>query len=181
MKNYALFYSFSKEKESLLILFSDEEITYQKDLGRVIVSYHDVDVVSYRIKDINKIIKIHADGMIPLLNKELLSIINNVLIKDGLKPLEEKKHSDFYNAEVINVNPIKVKTIDGEYIINKEHKVKLNDHVVLVKKGSFLFDKTYLKEDHLCSYKDLEISNNEEVFIDNELNINEDFFITEEK
>lgn len=181
MGNYAVFYSFSKEKESLLILFSDEEITYQKSLNHVIVSYHDVDVVSYRIKDINKIIKIHADGLIPLLNKELLSIVNNVLVKDGLTPLKEKDHSDFYNAVVINNNPLVLKAIDGEYQINEDIKLRINDHVVLVKKGSFLPDKTYLKDHHVCSYKDLGISNSKEVFIDNELDINVDFYLTSEE
>ena len=180
MENYGIYYSFSREKESLLILFSSEEVTYQKSLGRVIVSYHDIDVVSYRIKDINKIIKIHADGLIPMLNDELLSIINNVLIKDGLTPLKNKKHSGFYNAEVISLKPLIVKTLDGEYEINKEHDLKIHDHVVMVKKGTFLFNKEQAKEDRLCSFKDLEISDSDELLIDNELDINEDFFMTSE-
>lgn len=178
MDNYGIYYSFSKEKESLLILFSLEDVTYQKSLGRVIVSYHDIDVVSYRIKDINKIIKIHADGLIPMLNDELLSIINNVLIKDGLTPLKNKKHSGFYNAKVISTSPLKVKTIDGEYNIKGQYDVKLNDHVVMVKKGTFLFDKSQAKKDYLCSLKDLEIANSDELLIDDELDINEDFFST---
>ena len=180
MKNYDVFYSFSKEREYLLILFSDEKITYQKSFGKIVVSYHNVDVVSYKIKDIDKIIKIHADGLIPLINQTVLSIINNLLIKEGLEPLFEKTHSDFYNAIVLSKNPTIVKTIDGEYEVNNDN-VKINDHVVLAKQGSFLFDKTYLKENHLCTYKDLEISDSDEVLIDNELDINEDFFLTSEE
>lgn len=180
MKNYGVFYSFTEEKEYLLILFSDDEITYQKSFEHVIVSYHDVDVVSYKIKGINKIMKIHADGLIPVLSKELLKLINSILLKDGLAPLEEKVHSGFYNGEVVDKNPIKVKTRDGIFILEDDYDVQIGDRVVLTRPDTFLFDKTYLRKHHLCSYKDLEISDDDKVFVDNELDINGDFFLTKE-
>ena len=178
MENYGLFYSFNKDRESLLILFSDEEITYQKTFGKIEVSYHNVDVVSYRIKDINKIIKIYAEGLIPMVNKEILSIINNAIIKEGLTPLKEKEHSDFYNGIVELISPITVRTIDGKYVVDEDVKVKENDHVVLIKKGSFFFDKTILKNNHLCTNKELGIMDNDNIYTDPDLDINEDFFIT---
>lgn len=178
MKNYGLFYSFNKDRESLLILFSDDVITYQKSFGKIEVSYHNIQVVSYKIKDINKVIKIYADGLIPMINNELLSIINSLIIKEGLEPLETKTHSDFYNGIVTSINPIIVKTIDGEHEVNEDINVKENDHVVLIKKGSFFFDRKRIESNHLCTNKELGISDDDNVYIDADLNIEEDFFIT---
>ena len=176
--SYGIYYSFNKDRESLLILFDNKEVTYSKCFGNVEVSFHDLDPISYRIRDIDKIIKIHAEGLLPTNNKELLSIINNVLSKEGLETLKVKEHSDFYNAIITNVNPIAAKTIDGCYTVNEKVKVNINDHVVLVKRGSFYFNQERLKVNHLCTNKELGVSDDDNVYIDPELNIEEDFYIT---
>ena len=179
MKNYGVFYSFNKEKDSLIVRFSDLNVTYQKALDHVIVSFHNLDIVSYRIKNINKIIKIHADGLIPVVNEQLLTIINSLLEKDGLPTLENKSHSDFYNGEVISVNPIIIKTILNEYKF-EDLNVKLHDHVVVLKPRSFDFHGNYYQEAHVCTYEDLDISSSNEIFKDNELQVEDDFFLTME-
>ena len=121
MKNYGVFYSFTEEKEYLLILFSDDEITYQKSFEHVMVSYHDVDVVSYKIKGINKIMKIHADGLIPVLSKEFLKLISNKNIIT---------YSVKLNADYMAKN-IEFKDFETTFDVYKKDNAKLYDCIYI--------------------------------------------------
>ena len=182
IENYAIFYSYSKARNVLTIRLNDLKINRDEKRGNVFVFYHDDEVVTYIIDGIDKVMKIHAEGLIPMPNKMMIDVINSFLRKEKLDELAYKTHSGFYIGVVKNIKGgAEVTTKAGVHDFGNYFNLCDGDKVILAKKGTFLFDGTYLTHNHLCSYKDLGISDNGALVVDNELDINDDFMVVEEK
>ena len=159
IKEYGLYYTYSKDKDTLEILFSDGDFTSTKSYEDIDIFYNKNDIVKINIYGIKKYVKIRINGLIYLPSSEFLSLINGYIGKFGLM-LADKNNSGFF--------------ID-----------KKDDYFIIkAKKGTFFPDKTCLKEDKICTYKDLSISESnsilriEEGLFDKD--IGKDFFAMEE-
>ena len=159
MKDYSLYYSYKSKGDVLIIYFnSEKEPTESKNRGRVTVIYSNNEVIGYQIPNIKDIIKIRNEGMIYLPNKEIIMVINSILANEGLEPLEEKEHSGYF-----------VKEVNGQ-------------KVVVAIPGTTLNDGTITKDEHICTYKDLGISDEEEILLlDKDAEVGKDFFTMEVK
>ena len=159
IKQYGLFYTFSKDKDILEILFSDKTFDNKKSYEDVDIFYLENEIVKIAIYGIKKYVKIRINGLIYLPSSEFLSLINGYIGKYDLM-LGDKDNSGF--------------------LIDK----KDNYFIIKAIKGTFLPDKSCLKEDKICSYKDLSISESESILrIDEGLtdeDIGKDFFAMEE-
>ena len=182
IENYSIFYSYQKARNILTIKFNDLKINKDVKRGNVFIFYHDDELVSYIIDGIDKIIKIHAEGLIPLPNDMMIDVINTFLKKENLEQLSYKKHSGYYVGEVKNVNgEVEVNTINNTYKFSNYFNLLDGDKVIVASPNIFLFNGEYNKEPHLCSYKDLDISDNDALIVDNSLIVNEDFITLEAK
>ena len=182
LSNYGIFYYFKRSPHSLLICFSDDEVTYSTKIGKVTASYNGVDLVSYEIDGIDKLMKIHADGLIVLPNNALIDVINSVLRKETFEPLAYKPRSDFYVAKIIEIDTqIKVTSLLGERSFPLIKGLAVGDNVIINKENAFTCTGEYRKESRICSYNDLGINVSNEIMKVNELDIEKDLFEMEEK
>lgn len=116
----------------------------------------------YRIDIFNlkKYVKIRINGLLALPNYELIAILNGYLGKYDIL-LASKNESGFY-------------------IVNEDDVYK-----VKVKKDTLTANETFVKEERLATYQDLDINEpNEVIILKDEINagnINQDFFQMEER
>lgn len=159
MKDYSLYYSYKKRGDILIVTFNSEmKETRKENKGRVTILYNNDEIIAYHIHDLKEIIKIKGEGMIYLPNKEMIMVINSILANEGLEPLEEKEHSGYF-----------VKEVNGQ-------------KVVVAIPGTTLNDGTVTKDEHICTYKDLGISDEEEILLlDKDAEVGKDFFTMEVK
>ena len=158
IKNYGI-YNHHEYDDTLLILFSDLEVTSSKKDNEIESLYHEEQLVGYRIKHFIRYAKIKYSGIIFLPADPLIDVINTVLRKYHLETLEYKKHSGYIT--------------------------KINDSKVMVyaTSGTFLRDET-ISQGRFCSYYDLYIKNENEhqlITFDDSIKENEDFFKMEVK
>ena len=146
--------------DTLLILLNDLNVTDRVSRGEVDVLLHEQEVVGYSIKNFVRYAKIKYSGIIFLPSKALVDVINTVLAKSDLEPINYKKESGY----VVKTNQNGTK-------------------MVFAKPGTFLRDEK-VSVGKYCSYYDLYIkSENEQELVTIEDDIKEgiDFFLTEEK
>jgi len=159
IKNYGLYYTYSKENDLLEILLSDKEFDDKKSYKDVDIFYAKNEPVKIHVFGIKKYVKIRINGLIYFPSSELLSLINGYI-----------GHYDLMLAD----------KDDSGFVIDKID----NYFVVKAKKGTFFPDKTVIKEDKICTYKDLSISDSDSTLrIDEGLideDIGKDFFAMEE-
>lgn len=181
IENYSLFYFYSKHDDVLVVKFSNEDITYTLEQEVVNSNYHNIDLVSYEISGISKIMKIHAHGLIPLPNKLMIDVINTILKENGLETLGYKNHSGFYIGEVKEIEPNLIISYDNKECLFKPiPSLKKNDHVVIATPLTFLFNGVQLEDEHLCSYNDLGLSKSNDILIVDKDITSNDFFSTKE-
>lgn len=158
INNYGLF-NYHEENATLLILFSNLEVTDTKGDKELEVLYHQGEVVGYRIHDFIRYAKIKYSGIIFLPSNTLIDVINIVLENHHVETLSYKKESGY----VVKMNE--------------------NKRMVYAKEGTFLRDES-ISKGRYCSYHDLYITNeneNELIEIDEEIKEGVDFFQMEEK
>ena len=153
IKNYGI-YNHHEYNDTLLILFSDQEIDRENESGEVTILYHQNDVVGYRIKSFIRYAKIKYSGIIFLPANPLIDVINAILRKYHLETLDYKTHSGYIT--------------------------KLCDNQVMVyaTSGTFLRDES-VSQGRFCTYYDLYMKNEDEhqlVKFDDSIKDNEDFF-----
>lgn len=158
IKEYGI-YNHHEYNDTLLVLFSDEEITRVDDLGEVEALYVGNKLAGYRIKKFIRYAKIKYSGLIFLPANPLIDVINVILRKYHLETLEYKNHSGYVT--------------------------KLNESKVMVyaTSGAFLRDQT-ISHGKFCTYYDLYIKNENEhqlAVFDENIKENEDFFKMEVK
>ena len=161
INKYGLINHFDKINAYLSIVFDDvpEGLLPKQDDDLLI--YEGEDKI-YRIDIFNlkKYVKIKFKGLITLPNYELIAILNGYLGKYDIM-LMAKPDSGFY---IVKDNDI--------------YKVK-------VRKDTLIADGTFVKEDRVATFKDLDINEEEkEIVLEDEINdddLNKDFFQMEER
>ena len=158
IKEYGI-YNHHEYNDTLLVLFSDQEITKVDDLGEVEVIYAQDRLAGYRIKQFIRYAKIKYSGLIFLPADPLIDVINTILRKYHLETLAYKNHSGYVT--------------------------KVNDNKVMVyaSSGAFLRDES-ISHGRFCTYYDLYIQNENEHLLavfDENIKENQDFFKMEVK
>ena len=131
IKEYGI-YNHHEYNDTLLVLFSDAEVSRVDDLGEVEVLYAESRLAGYRIKKFIRYAKIKYSGLIFLPANPLIDVINVILRKYRLETLDYKNHSGYVT--------------------------KLNDSKVMVyaTSGAFLRDQS-ISHGKFCTYYDLYI------------------------
>ena len=158
IKEYGI-YNHHEYNDTLLVLFSDQEVTRMDDLGDVEVTYSNNLLVGYRIKKFIRYAKIRYSGLIFLPADPLIDVINTILRKYHLETLAYKNHSGY----ITKVNDSKV--------------------MVYASSGAFLRDES-ISHGRFCTYYDLYIQNENEhqlAVFDENIKENQDFFKMEVK
>lgn len=155
ISKYGLVYSYAKNDDTLEVYFSDEEIVSNKRENDVELFYGNNGVVKANIYGIKKYIKIRINGLIYYPSEEFIALINGYL---GAYELM-----------------LAIKSSSGFEIMKKDEKF-----VIIAKKDTLLPNKKFVKEDKICTFKDLSISDSEsELIIEEGLkdeDIGKDFF-----
>ena len=85
---YGLYYNKEKIGDVLIIIFKSNEIpNFIKTTENCKVLYRNNELVGINILNISKILKIKSHGFLPLINKEVLDVINSILLNNGLEAL----------------------------------------------------------------------------------------------
>ena len=101
IENYGIFYSYKTARNILTIRFNDLKINKDIRKGNVFCFYHDDVLVSYVIDGIDKVMKIHAEGLIPAPNNMMIDLVNVFLKKEKLEQLlidNKGNLGSFYSA-----------------------------------------------------------------------------------
>ncbi len=189
--NYSLYYSYPTLGDVLIVIFDNErKPTSHERKGNVEVIYNKEDIIGYNIFDIQNIIKIKSQGLIYLPSPTLVEVINSILINAKLEPLAIKEESGYVIAQIDEIKDLEDdqkliylnigKEVVQATIKNKELKPK--QKVVVAKANTRLNNGALVKEAHICTEKELSISELEEVLIiEDDEEVGNDFFMMEEK
>ena len=174
-QNYSLFYSYSKAGDVLIISLCDGESVRTETRSNIELSYDETDyLLKIKIHGISKIMKIHSNGLIPLPANQFIDVINTLLAKENIDKLAYKYKSDFIIGEVTEhgVN-IGEKTIEL-----KVDGLNIKDKVVVCYPWVRLATGKWANKYWVCTYKDLSISESDEIFIidEDDVVIGEDFY-----
>lgn len=185
ISNYSLFYEYSKQEDSLFI-FLDELNSpfYEERKGNVSSLTRDSKFIGYRIYNIKNIVKIKRSGMIFLPNDILIEIINSFLKDQNLELLEKKESSNYVVGKIVDIGEkISVDLKDKVIICELSDRAVIDDLVVIALSGAGLNDKSIVTDEgHICSCKDLDISNDTNPFVlDEQCVVGSDFFLMEAK
>ena len=104
MDRYGVFYNYKTIGDVLLIIYDQrenpDEVIKQDD---VVVIKKNKKIIGINIFNISKIMKIKANGFIPLLDDKVLDVINHILENHNLPILEKQKNSGFVVAKITNI------------------------------------------------------------------------------
>ena len=104
MDRYGVFYNYKTIGDVLLIIFDQrenpDEVIKQDD---VVVIKKNKKIIGINIFNISKIMKIKANGFIPLLDDKVLDVINHILENHNLPILEKQKNSGFVVAKITSI------------------------------------------------------------------------------
>lgn len=104
MNRYALFYNYKTIGDVLLIVFKPLEIPDEVNkLDDVVVLKKNNEIIGINIFNISKIMKIKANGYLPIVDDNVLSVINHILENHGVKPLEKLENSGFKVAQIVEI------------------------------------------------------------------------------
>ena len=185
---YSIFYSYKEIGDVLLIIFDEETLpTSHNRREDVAVIYHDDTIIGYNIFNISKVIKIKTKGIIYFPSDVFIDVINTILQNQKLETLTHCAHSGYVIGQVTNIEmsgesiapfiDVGDKIVKGQDVPN----VKIGDKIVVALPGARLYDGQEIKEDispaHLCSNRELSISNDDQIYlVDEDGIVGEDFF-----
>jgi EMAP domain len=99
---YAIYYNYKTIGDVLLIIFDSnlkpDKVIKEED---VVSLYRENNLIGINIFNISEIIKIKADGLIPVLNEKMLLVINDILKNHNLPILDYQKESGFKVAKIL--------------------------------------------------------------------------------
>src|SRR5574344_1497545 len=99
---YAIYYNYKTIGDVLLIIFDSnakpDKIIKKDD---VVSLYKNDTLIGINIFNISEIMKIKADGLIPVLNEKMFSVINNILKNHDVPELEYQAESGFKVAKIL--------------------------------------------------------------------------------
>lgn len=200
MKDYAIFYNYHTIGDVLLII-SDLETKPNRVVknGDVTSLYLDDKLIGINIFNISNVLKIKSNGLIVLPLKEMIDVINNILINANVETLEYKKESGFKVGKVLTCeehpdsNHMHVLTVDiGSEVLDivcGAPNVKEGQKVVVATVGTTMFDGKKIvpsslrgikSNGMLCSPRELHLEGAPNVrgilVLDDDAIIGEDFF-----
>ena len=158
---YGLINHFDKINAYLSVVFDEQpKNLLPKQDGDLLIYEKNGKIYRIDIFNLKKYVKIRIKGLITLPNYELIAILNGYLGKYDIMLLS-KDESGFYIAKENNM-----------------YKVK-------VRKDTLVANGSFVKEDRVATFKDLDINEEEkEIVLDDEINdddLNKDFFQMEER
>lgn len=200
MKDYAIFYNYHTIGDVLLII-SDLETKPNRVVknGDVTSLYLDDKLIGINIFNISNVLKIKSNGLIVLPLKEMIDVINNILINANVETLEYKKESGFKVGKVLTCEEhpdsdhMHVLTVDiGSEVLDivcGAPNVKEGQKVVVATLGTTMFDGKKIvpsslrgikSNGMLCSPRELHLEGAPNVrgilVLDDDTIIGEDFF-----
>ncbi len=200
MKDYAIFYNYHTIGDVLLII-SDLETKPNRVVknGDVTSLYLDDKLIGINIFNISNVLKIKSNGLIVLPLKEMIDVINNILINANVETLEYKKESGFKVGKVLTCEEhpdsdhMHVLTVDiGSEVLDivcGAPNVKEGQKVVVATLGTTMFDGKKIvpsslrgikSNGMLCSPRELHLEGAPNVrgilVLDDDAIIGEDFF-----
>lgn len=200
MKDYAIFYNYHTIGDVLLII-SDLETKPNRVVknGDVTSLYLDDKLIGINIFNISNVLKIKSNGLIVLPLKEMIDVINNILINANVETLEYKKESGFKVGKVLTCEEhpdsdhMHVLTVDiGSEVLDivcGAPNVKGGQKVVVATLGTTMFDGKKIvpsslrgikSNGMLCSPRELHLAGAPNVrgilVLDDDAIIGEDFF-----
>lgn len=93
---YAIYYNYKTIGDVLMIVFNSnakpDRVVKKND---VVALYKDDTLIGINILNFSDVMKLKVDGFIPLINKKMLEVVNDLLVNASLSPLEEEKESGF--------------------------------------------------------------------------------------
>lgn len=199
--NYGIYYN-NKTIGDVLIIVIIESMTPNKIIksNNVIMLYKDDTLIGINIFNISKTIKIHANGFIPYLDKEVHQVINYILKNEGLDEIPFKEESGFKVAKIIDIEEhpdsehLHVCKVDvgegkilqivcGSYNAKKDLKIVCALPFTFMPSGKQIIPNKLLGIEStgmLCSGKELGLSGYENkkglYILDDSYTIGEDFF-----
>ena len=200
MKDYAIFYNYHTIGDVLLII-SDLETKPNRVIknGDVTSLYLDDKLIGINIFNISNVLKIKSNGLIVLPLKEMIDVINNILINANVETLEYKKESGFKVGKVLTCEEhpdsdhMHVLTVDiGSEVLDivcGAPNVKEGQKVVVATLETTMFDGKKIvpsslrgikSNGMLCSPRELHLEGAPNVrgilVLDDDATIGEDFF-----
>ena len=200
MKDYVIFYNYHTIGDVLLII-SDLETKPNRVIknGDVTSLYLDDKLIGINIFNISNVLKIKSNGLIVLPLKEMIDVINNILINANVETLEYKKESGFKVGKVLTCEEhpdsdhMHVLTVDiGSEVLDivcGAPNVKKGQKVVVATLGTTMFDGKKIvpsslrgikSNGMLCSPRELHLEGAPNVrgilVLDDDAIIGEDFF-----
>ena len=200
MNDYAIFYNYHTIGDVLLIV-SDLETKPNRVVknGDVTSLYLDDKLIGINIFNISNVLKIKSNGLIVLPLKEMIDVINNILINANVETLEYKKESGFKVGKVLTCEEhpdsdhMHVLTVDiGSEVLDivcGAPNVKEGQKVVVATLGTTMFDGKKIvpsslrgikSNGMLCSPRELHLEGAPNVrgilVLDDDAIIGEDFF-----
>lgn len=200
MKDYAIFYNYHTIGDVLLII-SDLGTKPNRVIknGDVTSLYLDDKLIGINIFNISNVLKIKSNGLIVLPLKEMIDVINNILINANVETLEYKKESGFKVGKVLTCEEhpdsdhMHVLTVNiGSEVLDivcGAPNVKEGQKVVVATLGTTMFDGKKIvpsslrgikSNGMLCSPRELHLEGAPNVrgilVLDDDATIGEDFF-----
>lgn len=101
---YGLYYNKEQIGDILFIVFNSNAIpNFTKKCGNCVVLYKNDELIGINIFNISEILKIKSHGFLPLINEEVLNVINSILQNADLEELEYQDKSGFVVAKIIDM------------------------------------------------------------------------------
>lgn len=197
---YSLFYNYKLLGDILFIIYDNELIPTSKEVDYDVTKiYYQEKLIGINIFNFSKIIKIKANGLIPLPNNELIDVINSVLKNHNLESLPYKNESGFKIGKIISLEEhpesdhLHILKVDiGSEILDivcGASNVSLNAIVVVATLGTTMFDGSVIKKGKLlgiesngmcCSERELNLTTDQIkrglLLLDDSYKLGSDFF-----
>lgn len=102
---YALYYDYETIGDVLLVVIKPTIIpTKEVKINDVVALYNKDELIGINIFNISKVIKIKAKGLIPLINEDILNVINHILENAHLDKLPIQTESGFRVAKIVDID-----------------------------------------------------------------------------
>ena len=102
---YALYYDYETIGDVLLVVIKPTIIpTKEVKINDVVALYNKDELIGINIFNISKVIKIKAKGLIPLINVDILNVINHILENANLEKLPIQIESGFRVAKIVDID-----------------------------------------------------------------------------
>ena len=102
---YALYYDYETIGDVLLVVIKPTVIpTKEVKINDVVALYNKDELIGINIFNISKVIKIKAKGLIPLINEDILNVINHILENANLEKLPIQIESGFRVAKIVDID-----------------------------------------------------------------------------